>query len=186
MDYAPVVVNDICYAYEDESLDISCVEPTPYDQFFIKIEVEFRKLPDKMKIMPIAMQLLIVAQSYKNVGYNGSAVYDHEYMFYRMWLCADKIVNEPHNRNKKILPMKKNLTIPLFVLVHMNTVEFKAIPAGNKYVERLEKVKIEETKFGSECVPWKLFDELVSCEEGLSSLPGCVALLAASRCEFRI
>ncbi|XP_009626395.1 E3 ubiquitin-protein ligase CIP8-like [Nicotiana tomentosiformis] len=183
MDYAPVV-NDTCYAYEDESLDISCVEPTRYDQFFIKIEVEFRKLPEQdqdndepdFSRLEITRKTEIFLERCNRMPYNnlslhsvtrmldimGVQVYDHEYMFYRMLLCADKIVNEPHNRNKKILPMKVFITIAVnysleepddsFVLIHTNTVQFKAIPAGNKYVEGLEKVRIEETELGRECV----------------------------------
>ncbi|XP_060203089.1 uncharacterized protein LOC132631537 [Lycium barbarum] len=177
--------DDYFDAHEDDSLDTSIVEPTPYDQFLIKIEVEFLREqeheedddePDIFHLESTSRTEIFQERCDRlpcnNLPWNTAArmldvmgVPEHKQpmMLHQIRSFVDRIANEPYNRNKKILPMRFFISVftdyfveesseDSSVWIPMNTEQFNTICAGNESVEDLEKVKIEETELGSDCV----------------------------------
>lgn len=169
MDYAG---DDYCDAHQDETLDTSSVEPTPYDQFFIKFEVEFireQEEDDDDEFDISRLESIIKTEVFhercdrlprNNLSWHNVTrmlhimeVPVHRQPMILRQICsfADKIANEPYNRNKKILPMAVYISLPVNYFIEESRDE--AIRPANELVEEdLEKVKIEETELGSDCV----------------------------------
>ncbi|KAF3683102.1 putative protein HOTHEAD-like [Capsicum annuum] len=158
------VTDDYCDVHQDESLDTSSVESAPYDQFIIKFEVEFlreqgeEEEDDEHDVFrlesTIKTEIFLercdrlphsnlpwhnVTRMLHIMGVEG----DRQPMMLRQ-ICsfADKIANEPYNRNKKILTMKVYISIPV-----SDFIEESSEAVGLDGNEDLEKVKL-----GSECV----------------------------------
>ncbi|MCD9645982.1 hypothetical protein HAX54_035472 [Datura stramonium] len=168
MDYAG---DDYCDVHQDESLDTSSVESTPYDQFFIKFEVEFLREqeyedddePDISHLESTTRTEIFQERCDRlpcnNLPWHsvtrmldimGVPVHTQQTMLPQICSFADRIANEPYNRNKKILPMKVYISVPVNYFVEENSEEIRA---GSERVEEdLEKVKIEETELGSDFV----------------------------------
>ncbi|CAN4086954.1 unnamed protein product [Withania somnifera] len=166
MDYAG---DDYCDVYEDESLDTSSVEPTSYDLFFINLEVEFLREQEqgedndeldfsrlesttKTEIFHERCDRLARNNlSWQNVTrmlhIMGVPTHRQPMILHQICSVADKLANEPYNRNKKILPMKVYISVPVFIEESSEPI----CPANGLVEEDLEKVKIEETELGSDC-----------------------------------
>ncbi|KAM3267673.1 E3 ubiquitin-protein ligase CIP8 [Capsicum chacoense] len=158
------VSDDYFDVHQDESLDISSVEPTPYDQFFIKFEVEFLREQqqeeddDEHDVFRLesTIKTEIFLERCDRLPHNNLPWHNVTRMLHIMGvegdrqpmmlrqICsfADKIANEPYNRNKKILPMKVYISIPV-----SDFIEESSEAVGLDGNEDLEKVKL-----GSECV----------------------------------
>ncbi|KAK4736163.1 hypothetical protein R3W88_010424 [Solanum pinnatisectum] len=173
MDYAG---DDYCDAHQDESLDTSSVEPTSYDQFFIKFEVEFlREQQDEdddddgldVSSLESIIKTGIFQERCDRLPSNNLSWHNVTRMLHIMevpvhrqpmilrQICtfADRIANEPYNRNKKILPMKVYISLPVDYFIEENENSNEEIRPANELVEEnLEKVKIEETELGSDFV----------------------------------
>ncbi|XP_006343135.1 E3 ubiquitin-protein ligase RNF181-like [Solanum tuberosum] len=172
MDYAG---DDYCDAHQDESLDTSSVEPTSYDQFFIKFEVEFlREQEDEdedeelnVSRLESIIKIGIFQERCDRLPHNNLSWHNVTRMLHIMevpvhrqpmilrQICtfADRIANETYNRNKKILPMKVYISLPVDYFIEENENSDEEIRPANELVEEnLEKVKIEETELGSDFV----------------------------------
>ncbi|XP_055828514.1 uncharacterized protein LOC129896599 [Solanum dulcamara] len=171
MDYAG---DDYCDAHQDETLDTSSVEPTPYDQFFIKFEVEFIREQEEeeddddefdISRLESIIKTEIFHERCDRLPHNNLSWHNVTRMLHIMevpvhrqpmilrQICsfADKIANEPYNRNKKILPMTVYFSLPVNYFIEESRDEVIR-PANELVEEDLEKVKIEETELGSDCV----------------------------------
>lgn len=160
MDYSG---DDYCDAHQDESLDTSSVEPTPCDQFLIKFEVEFIREKeeeddvDDDELNVFRLESIIKIEIFheqcdrlpcNNLSWHNVArmlhimevpVHRQPMILHQICSFADKIANEPYNRNKKILPMRVYISLPVDYFIEEERSE--GIHPAN---EDLEKVKIEE------------------------------------------
>ncbi|KAM3245913.1 hypothetical protein P3L10_007680 [Capsicum annuum] len=158
--YNGIVSDDYCDVHQDGSLDISSVEPTPYDQFFIKFEVEFLREQqeeedddDEHDVFRLesTIKTEILLERRDRLPHNNLPWHNVTRMLHIMGvegdrqptmlrqICsfADKIANEPYNRNKKILPMKVYISIPV-----SDFIEESSEAVGLDGNEDLEKVKL--------------------------------------------
>ncbi|XP_049396970.1 uncharacterized protein LOC125860952 [Solanum stenotomum] len=172
MDYAG---DDYCDAHQDESLDTSSVEPASYDQFFIKFEVEFLREQEgededeelNVSRLESIIKIGIFQERCDRLPHNNLSWHNVTRMLHIMevpvhrqpmilrQICtfADRIANEPYNRNKKILPMKVYISLPIDYFIEENeNIDEEIRPANELVEEKLEKVKIEETELGSDFV----------------------------------